>query len=51
MLLGEGFTVACFDVRAAALDEMRTAILAKADAGERDGWGARIHPYKVDVSH
>lgn len=51
MLLTEGYTVACFDVRAAALEETKAAILAEAGAGgEKESWSGRIHPFTVDVS-
>lgn len=44
MLLTEGFTVACFDVRAAALEEVKAALVK-----EEADWGGRIHPFAVDV--
>jgi hypothetical protein len=50
MLLAEGYTVACFDVRAGALDEMKAAVLAGAGAGGLEDCSGRIHPFAVDVS-
>ena len=48
MLLLEGYSVACFDVRAGALEEMKAALVAEEGSGE--GWAARIHAFAVDVS-
>lgn len=44
MLLAEGFRVACFDVRAAALEGVKAALVK-----EEADWGGRIHPFAVDV--